>query len=99
MTVPGRVPAALVVGTLAFLTLATAADARGADPVAAQRVGGEDRYATAAMVAEAAFPSGSTAAVVVSGVDFADSLAASGLSGALADVAGVSSWTRAVVTA
>lgn len=82
--------ATIFIATVLLLSTVLVADARGADLVVTQRLAGDDRFSTAAMVARAAFPSGSDVAVLVSGVDSADSLAASGLSGALADVAGVS---------
>ncbi len=47
------------------------------------RLGGSDRYATAAAIARAAFPSGCTTAVVVTGEQFPDALAASSLAGAV----------------
>ncbi|MDI6713370.1 MAG: cell wall-binding repeat-containing protein, partial [Anaerosomatales bacterium] len=47
------------------------------------RLGGADRYATAAAIARAAFPSGCTTAVVVTGEQFPDALAASSLAGAV----------------
>ena len=49
---------------------------------AVRRLAGTDRYATAAAVSSASFPSSSTA-VVAAGTSFADALAASGLAGSL----------------
>jgi putative cell wall-binding protein len=47
------------------------------------RVGGDNRYATAALASEQAFPVGSPVVVLASGTDFPDALSASGLAGAL----------------
>jgi putative cell wall-binding protein len=47
------------------------------------RIGGPDRYVTAAAVARAAFPSGCTTAVVTTGEGFPDALSASALAGAV----------------
>jgi putative cell wall-binding protein len=47
------------------------------------RVFGDGRYSTAAAIAEAAFPDGAAKAVLVSGENFPDSLAASGYAGSL----------------
>ncbi|MDI6843403.1 MAG: cell wall-binding repeat-containing protein [Anaerosomatales bacterium] len=58
-------------------------DAKQAPSVAMARVGGSDRYATAAAIAQAAFPSGCTTAVVTTGEDFPDALASSALAGAV----------------
>jgi putative cell wall-binding protein len=44
---------------------------------------GDGRYSTAAAIAEAAFPDGAAKAVLVSGENFPDSLAASGYAGSL----------------
>ena len=51
--------------------------------VTTDRVGGDTRYATAALAAERAFPSGSSVVVLASGTNFPDALSASGLAGAL----------------
>ncbi|MBC7265682.1 MAG: cell wall-binding repeat-containing protein [Coriobacteriia bacterium] len=58
-------------------------DARQAPRVPVARIGGADRYATAAAIARAAFPSGCTTAVVTTGEDFPDALASSALAGAV----------------
>jgi putative cell wall-binding protein len=57
-------------------TLSTAAGASGGGVAAPPGLGGADRYATAAAIATAAFPSGASTAVVASGDAFADALAA-----------------------
>ncbi|MDZ4179722.1 MAG: PQQ-dependent sugar dehydrogenase, partial [Coriobacteriia bacterium] len=52
-------------------------------PTTLTRIAGANRYQTAAAIARAAFPSGSSTAVVATGEQFPDALAASGLAGAL----------------
>jgi len=74
-----RALAASVVFALAALLLAPAsAQAREVFSVS-----GETRYETAAAQALAAYPEGAEVAIVVSGQNWADSLSASGLAGAL----------------
>lgn len=71
-------------------------------PATAERLGGADRYATMALVSQAAFPDdGSCGTVVVArGDDFPDALAASGLAGVtgaqvlLTNTSGLTSATR-----
>ncbi|MCI2239831.1 cell wall-binding repeat-containing protein [Kineococcus sp. TRM81007] len=77
---------------VAALTLATAVACAGtaagtaagaaAAPVAPARAGGVDRYATASIaMGQVAFPQGTGTAVVATGEDFPDALAAAGLAG------------------
>ena len=71
-----------IAALLAVGVLATAApDARAASGFALTRVAGANRYATAASLAAAAFPGGSTVAVLASGENFPDALAGSFLAG------------------
>lgn len=72
--------AALMGGTGAGL-VALAPAASATTGVSAHRLAGANRYATAAAVAEAAFPSGSDYAVVVSGQKFPDAMSAGYLAG------------------
>lgn len=54
----------------------------GSRGISWKRYGGETRYETASMIAEAAFPNGTEEAVLVSGNDFPDALAAGSYAGA-----------------
>jgi putative cell wall-binding protein len=67
--------------TIAGLTVAPSAKATS--DFALDRVAGNDRYATAAQVAQLAFPAGSDAVVVARGDAFPDALAGSYLTGSL----------------
>lgn len=58
-------------------------DAAATRTVAVERLGGADRYSTAATAALDAFPSGAATAVVASGESFPDALSAAALAGAL----------------
>jgi putative cell wall-binding protein len=62
---------------------AAATPAAATTGVTATRLQGGNRYATAAAVAQASFPSGATAAIVASGRDFPDALAGSYAAGRL----------------
>ena len=74
--------AVMVLGLLAGLTsVLTAPGASAATTSGFVRVAGADRYATAAAVADAAFPSGASIAVVATGASFPDALAADYLAG------------------
>ncbi len=75
---------AAVVSTLALAAsaLALSAPAGATQSVTSERVTpGADRYATAANLALAAFPSGTNQIILVSGESFADGLSAAGLAG------------------
>ncbi|QBI20721.1 cell wall-binding repeat-containing protein [Egibacter rhizosphaerae] len=69
--------------TLEAASTAEAAPALELDARGAGRLSGDDRYATAARIASAAFPDGVDEAVVATGENFPDALAASGLAGRL----------------
>jgi putative cell wall-binding protein len=75
--VAAGIAALLAAGTLAGVT----PDARAVEGFALTRVAGANRYATAASLAAAAFPGGSTVAVLASGENFPDALAGSYLAG------------------
>jgi putative cell wall-binding protein len=62
---------------------AAATPAAATTGVTATRLQGGNRYATAAAVAQASFPSGATTAIVASGRDFPDALAGSYAAGRL----------------
>lgn len=64
------------------LSLAAATAALATDNVEATRLAGADRYATSRAIADASFDDTNTVAVVASGEDFPDALAASYLAGA-----------------
>ena len=72
----GAISALLVAGGLAAAPTATAVE-----DFTLTRVAGDDRYETAAAVAEQAFPAGSDVAIVASGERFPDALAGSYLAG------------------
>jgi putative cell wall-binding protein len=78
---PGRIAAAAVATTLAVLSLGTTAHAVA--DVTTSRLAGADRYATAAAVATAAYPSGADTVVVASGLTYPDALAGAALAGRL----------------
>lgn len=76
-----RLSASVLAAGLAagFLTLATAPIARATTDVKQSRIAGADRFATAAAVAKAGFPTGSATVIVASGRAFPDALAGSSL--------------------
>jgi len=75
-------PALVVVVASALLgVIARSPTASATTSTNASRFAGADRYATAATVAESAFPDGADNAVVASGLNFPDALAASYLAG------------------
>lgn len=69
----GTVVAALVVSSMASLVPAPTA---ASDSATIERLAGADRYATAAAISRATFPTGVAVAYVATGLDFPDSLAA-----------------------
>lgn len=73
-----------LVGSVGAAGLVAGATAAGATTgVVANRLAGATRYATSAVIAQSAFPSGSTTAVLASGEDFPDALTAAYLAGHL----------------
>lgn len=76
-----RVLAATAAIAVAGVVTGAVPDARAAAGFELTRVAGVNRYATAASLANAAFPDGSDVAVLATGVQFADALAGSYLSG------------------
>jgi len=72
---------ACLTSTLALVGLAFPASA--ASGISATRIAGADRYSTAEAIAAAGFPSGAKVAVVASGLNYPDALAASYLAGRL----------------
>jgi putative cell wall-binding protein len=79
-----RVTAALASGALGLGALAvTAPLASATSNLTTSRLGGLDRYQTAADIAEAAFPSGASTAIVATGENYPDALAANYLAGDL----------------
>lgn len=70
--------AMVVVTSLAFVGTAFATET-----VTTRRLAGDNRYETAAAIAQATFPSGARVAVLASGEGFADALAASYMAGRL----------------
>ena len=75
--------AGLISSVAIGVAAAWAAPALATTGVTATRLAGADRYATAAAVAEASFPSGATTAIVASGLDFPDALAGTYAAGRL----------------
>jgi len=81
----GRAVAGVLAGTLALVGVGGTVAATGASAVpgfALQRLEGTDRYATAAQIALATFPTGTPVAVLARGDAFADALSANQLAGA-----------------
>jgi putative cell wall-binding protein len=80
-----RLLAAAVVAaaTLAAVSLMSAAPASATSSFTFSRLYGQDRFGTAAAIAEAAFPNGASTAVVATGLNFPDALAGSYLAGVL----------------
>lgn len=78
-----RRAAGAVAGLLAVSGLALAPAAHANADFALDRVAGQDRYETAAEIAQLAFPSGSDAVVLARGDAFPDALAGSYLTGVL----------------
>lgn len=76
-----RLPLALAL-TFA-LSAAVAGPALAAETVTTKRLAGDNRYETAAVIAQATFPSGSRTAVLASGLEFPDALAAAYANGRL----------------
>jgi putative cell wall-binding protein len=77
-----RVLIAVVTGLIAVLGLAfVVRPASGTTTFALTRIAGADRYATSALVAEQAFPSGSGTVILATGATYPDALAASFLAG------------------
>jgi putative cell wall-binding protein len=74
------VPSVALLGLLAAVLALPAATAVEHTPT---RIAGEDRFATAAALATAAFPSGAEDVVLARGDDFPDALAAAALAGAV----------------
>lgn len=76
-----RAPAALVVLAMAAVLVPLASPASSVANVRTERIGGDNRYETAALIARSTFSS-STTAVLASGENFPDALAGSALAGA-----------------
>lgn len=74
-------PAMIMAMALVIILALWTVPATAAPTVASQRLGGEQRYDTAAQIATAAFPNGAATVFVASGLNFPDALAASGLAG------------------
>jgi len=70
-----------LVAAAAVVSLSSVGGATGT--ATAGRIAGDNRYATAAAVAEATFPGGSTRVVLTSGTNYPDALTGSALAGAL----------------
>ena len=79
-----RIVAAIAAAGIAATTFAIASPAQATQTVVESRVGGLDRYATAALVAQATFTSATVNAniILASGQNFPDGLASAGLAGA-----------------
>ncbi len=77
-----RIVAAIAAAGIAATTFAIASPAQATQNVVESRVGGLDRYATAAQVAQATFAAGNANIILASGLNFPDGLAAAGLAGA-----------------
>ena len=77
-----RIVAAIAAAGIAATTFAIASPAQATQTVVESRVGGLDRYATAAQVAQATFPAPNANIILASGQNFPDGLAAAGLAGA-----------------
>lgn len=71
--------AAVAVAAASLVAPSPAANA--AEPLTVQRFSGPDRYATAAALAKAAYPSGADVVLIASGESFPDALAATSLAG------------------
>lgn len=81
-TIRKRVVATAVVAGLALAVMPLALPAAYATPNAtAERLAGDDRFETAALIAEDTFPQGATNAIIAFGLNFPDALAASYLAG------------------
>ena len=77
-----RILAAIAAVGIAASAFAIASPAQATQTVVESRVGGLDRYATAAQVAQATFAPGTANIILASGQNFPDGLAAAGLAGA-----------------
>ena len=77
-----RIVAAIAAAGIAATTFAIASPVPATQTVVESRVGGLDRYATAAQVAQATFPAPKANIILASGQNFPDGLAAAGLAGA-----------------
>ena len=74
----------VIVGGLPTISDATQAAIDGLETVTlVERLGGADRFASAAVVSEATYPSGATDVLVATGADFPDALAGGPAAGAL----------------
>jgi len=78
---PKRVAAGLLAGALAVFGIALAPSAGAVDDTATDRYAGATRYGTAAAVAGQTDFDGATTAILATGEDYPDALAASGLAG------------------
>ena len=76
--------AVIAAGLIASVLALVAAPASAGATVTLKRYSGIDRYATSALAATGAFPTGGNAVVLVSGENYADGLSAAGLAGAVA---------------
>ncbi len=77
-----RIAAAIAAVGIAATSLAITSPVQATQNVASSRVGGLDRYATAALVAQATFTAPNPNIILASGLNFPDGLAAAGLAGA-----------------
>ena len=77
-----RILAAIAAVGMAATAFVIASPAQATQSVVESRVGGLDRYATAALVAQATFPAPNANIILASGLNFPDGLAAAGLAGA-----------------
>lgn len=74
---------AVALMALAIMGVVLARTATAADVVDTTRVAGTNRYGTACEAAKAAFPGGTSTAIIATGENFPDALAAAGLAGDL----------------
>lgn len=81
----GRVAVATLLALLALLSVSVwpVPEARATENVSSERFDGENRYATAAAVAQATYPDGADTVLLASGLNFPDALSAGGLAGLL----------------
>ena len=77
-----RILAAIAAAGIIASTFAIASPVQATQTVVEARIGGSDRYATSAQVAQATFPAPNPNIILASGLNFPDGLASAGFAGA-----------------